>query len=292
MAQSGSPAGRLGILAGLGDLPFLAAREALKAGEDVLIFPYTDDPVPEDLQNRSHRVILTKMFTSVLRTMIHSGVDRLLLLGKAKRNLLYENPSFDLRSLWVLLKMKNQSDTNMFSYFSGIFLKKGIRIIPQNTYLKHLSLPVGRYGKKLSKRELDDVVFSLHYAKELNRLDIGQTVVAGSKAILSVEAAEGTDQCIRRGGKLYHEKGAVVCKIAKPDHDMRFDMPAAGYETLFSMKESGCRVIAIDSKNTLVIDPPEFLKCAKRFNISIVSIDPYNFNYKLLNQSPEKSSGR
>ena len=289
MAKSQSRTGKLGILAGLGDLPYHAAREAEEQGEDVLLFPFTNNPVPDDLKDRSVPVVLTKMFTSVIRTMVRSGVDRLLLLGKAPRNILYDNPSFDLRSLYVLLKMKNQSDTNIFSHFAREFAKNGISILPQNLYLKQLFLPHGRYGKALSRREAADVLYGIQYAKELNRLDIGQTVVAGNKAILSVEAAEGTDSCIRRGGDLFRKKGAVVCKIAKQDHDLRFDMPTAGFETLSSMKESGCRVLALDAKRTLVLDPVEFIKTAKKFNLSIVSLDPYNVQEKDINRQPVKN---
>jgi len=277
--------GKLGILAGLGDLPYLAAREAIRNGEEVLIFPFTNSPVPGDLQHLSHPVIITKMFSSVVRSMVRSNVEYLLLLGKAPRNLLYDNPSFDLRSLYVLFRMKNQSDTNIFSHFSKIFLKNGIEILPQNRYLNQLHLPQGRYGKSLSKQEIADIIYGIQYAKEINRLDIGQTVVVGKKAVIAVEAAEGTDACIRRGGDLFKKKGAVVCKIARIDHDLRFDMPAAGHETLLSMKESGCRVLAIDSERTLILDPVKFIEDAKRFNITVVSLDPYNLDMKLLNRS-------
>jgi hypothetical protein len=277
--------GKLGILAGLGNLPFIAAREALMREEDVLLFPFTSDPIPDDLKHLSRPVILTKMFTSVVRTMVRSGINRLLLLGKAPRNILYDNPSFDLRSLFVLLKMKTQSDTNIFEYFSKVFEKNGIRILPQNEYLKQLFLPQGRYGNSLSKREITDIVFGLEYARELNRLDIGQTVVVGNRAVLAVEAAEGTDACIRRGGDLFKKKGAVVCKIAKSDHDLRFDMPVAGYDTLLSMSESGCRVLALDSEKTLVMEPGKFIANAKSFKITVVSLDPYKTNLKLLNNA-------
>jgi len=112
------------------------------------------------------------------------------------------------------------------------------------------------------------------YAREINRLDLGQTVVAGQKAILAVECAEGTDSCIRRGGELFKKKGAVVCKVAKINHDARFDLPVTGKSTLESMRDSGCRVLAIEAGRTLVLDHKDFVRTAEKFNITIIACNP------------------
>jgi len=265
---------RLGILAGKGELPWLAVRSAQQAGEDVRVFTFTDEPPPTEFVNITQPVILTKVFTSVMRSMKKENVDRLILLGKATRSILYDNPRFDLRSLFLVARMASQSDYSLFDYVSREFEKSGIKIIEQTTYLSHLFLGKGRYGKKCTTKELQDVVFGMIHAREINRLDIGQALVVGNKSVLAVECAEGTDNCIKRGGHLFHKKGASVCKVAKINHDLRFDVPVTGVSTLESMKEAGCRVLAIEASCTFVLHHSEFVRTAKKYGITILALDP------------------
>ncbi len=269
-----SPEGRLGILAGRGELPWIAARRARLMGEDVHIFSIYDDEPPAEFRDVNHRIILTKLYSSTIRIMKKWEIRRLILLGKATRDILYDHPRFDLRSIILLARMASQSDYSLFDTVSREFEKKGIHIIEQNKYLKELFLPSGRYGRKCTLRELHDVSFGMYHAREINRLDIGQTVVVGKKSVLAVEGAEGTDNCVRRGGELFHKKGAIVCKVAKINHDMRFDIPATGAATLKTMKEAGCRVLAIESARTFVLDPPGFITAALKAGITVLAVDP------------------
>ena len=267
---------RLGILVGSGELPYIAARNALACGEDLRLFNFTSEPAPPDLLQYTTEVILIRIFSSVIRSMKRQGVKRLLLLGKAERAHLYGNRpwSFDWRVLFLLARSANQNDYTIFDVLSQEFEKRGIRIIPQETYLLDQFLPEGRYGKKCTDREVADIVYGISYARELNRLDVGQTVVVGKRSVLALEAAEGTDRCIRRGGELFHKGGAVVCKTAKRDHDPRFDVPVTGLATLASMRDSGCRVLAIETGRTFVVHPYTFLEQAREFGITVVSLDP------------------
>ena len=275
--QPRSPAGgRLGILVGTGELPYVAARNALAAGEDLRLFNFTPDAPPPELRPYTTQVVLIRIFSSVIRAMKREGVTRLLLLGKADRAHLYANKpwSFDWRVLFLLARSANQNDYTIFDVLSREFEKRGIHIIPQHTYLQDQFLPEGRYGKKCTAREVEDIVYGISYARELNRLDVGQTVVVGKRSVLALEAAEGTDRCIRRGGELFHGKGAVVCKTAKRDHDPRFDIPVTGLATLESMRASGCRVLALETGRTFVVEPHTFLSRAREYGITVVSLDP------------------
>jgi len=265
---------RLGILAGRGELPWTCAREAIAAGEDVRVFCITPEPPPADLAHLTVRVILTKLYASVFKAFRSQGVKRVILLGKATRDILYEKPRFDLRTVLLLARMTNQSDTSLFQSVMKAFEKHGFTLLPQDTYLGKLFLPPGRYGPGPRKKEIEDVSFGMIYAREINRLDLGQTVVAGQKAILAVECAEVTDSCIRRGGELFKKKGAVVCKVAKINHDARFDLPVTGKSTLESMRDSGCRVLAIEAGRTLVLDHKDFVRTAEKFNITIIACNP------------------
>ncbi len=268
--------GRLGILVGTGELPYLAARNALAAGEDLRLFPFTNEPPPDDLRQYCTQVVLIRIFSSVIRTMKAQGVKRLLLLGKADRAHLYRNRpwSFDWRVLFLLARSANQNDYTIFDVLSREFEKRGIHIIAQDSYLQDQFLPEGRYGGRLTKREIEDIVYGMEYARELNRLDVGQTVVVGKRSVLALEAAEGTDLCIRRGGELFHGRGAVVCKTAKRNHDARFDIPVTGLSTLESMSASGCRVLAIEAGRTFVVNPVVFLEQARALGITVVSLNP------------------
>ncbi|MCB1318961.1 MAG: UDP-2,3-diacylglucosamine diphosphatase LpxI, partial [Leptospiraceae bacterium] len=218
MKDTGS--GRLAILAGRGELPWIAAREALARGEqDLRIFCISDEEPPEDLRDFAEPVVLTRLYSSVFRSFRRHGIKRLLLLGKATRDILYNKPRFDVRTVLLLARMLSQSDYALFENVAREVDKLGITIINQDEYLQHLFLQPGRYGKKLTTEQLKDIEFGLQHAREMNRLDIGQTVVVGKRSVLAVEAAEGTDQCIVRGGDLFHNKGAVVCKLSKEQHD-------------------------------------------------------------------------
>lgn len=264
--------GRLGIIAGRGELPWIAAREAQRRGEDFRVFLVSSDPPPEAFADVSEPVLLTRFYTSVLAALQREKIGRLLLLGKSTRDVLYDRPSFDLRTLWMLARMPNRNDYTIFQTIERALAKRRIRVIPQTDYLSDCFLDEGRYGKRLSSRELEDIPYGMLYAMEVNRLDIGQCVVVGDRTVFAVECAEGTDRCIERGGELFHKKGAVVCKVSKRNHDPRFDLPTAGTQTLETMKRAGCRVLAIESNSTIVVQKKEFLKKAKELGITIVSL--------------------
>ncbi len=290
-AELNKPAGNpVGIFAGKGDLPWRAARNVLRSGRDLRIFHYADSEVPADLREYVIPVVITQMFRSVIRSIKKEKVKEIVLLGKAERSILYNNPSFDLRTLWTLARMKSQSDYQMFSVFADIFHKNGIIILPQYTFLRDMFLPEGRYGKPLSAKELEDTSFGIHYARELNRLDIGQTIVCGNRSVLAVEAAEGTDQCIMRGGSLYKNRGAVVCKTAKVNHDERFDIPVVGEQTLNSMKESGCRVIAVEAARTFIMEPEKLLPRFAEAGITLMALNPDESDLPRLKQLNRKEA--
>jgi UDP-2,3-diacylglucosamine hydrolase len=287
--QSSHTKAPIGIFAGAGEMPFRAARNVLSQGDDVRIFHYTNQEVPSDLKEYVRPVVITQMFRSVIRTIKKERVKKIVLLGKAERSILYSNPVFDLRTLWTLAKMKSQSDYQMFSVFADIFHKNGIIILPQDEYLKDMYLKEGRYGKSLSAREIEDIEFGVHYAREMNRLDIGQTIVTGNRSVLAVEAAEGTDKCIERGGGLFRNKGAVVCKVAKSNHDVRFDIPVVGTKTLESLVSSGCRVIAVEASRTFILEPESLLREINKSGITLVALNPENTDKKYLNKLNKKN---
>lgn len=273
---------RLGILAGKGELPWIATKNAILKGEDPIVLLLTNESPPEEFRDRTHKVILTKFYTSVIKTLKKFNVTRIVSIGKIHKTILYENSKFDLRTLFLLFKMHNKNDYTIFLYLEKVLSKYNIQILPQTLYLEECFLKEGRYGRKLTNRELEDISFGMFYAKKINELDIGQCVVVGDKIIWAVEGPEGTDECIKRGGQLFKKKRGVVCKVAKKNHDPRFDIPVIGIQTLYSMKDSNCTVLAIEANSTIVVNKEEFLNKAKEFNITVFSIQNNFFDKRYL----------
>ncbi|HMW05639.1 MAG TPA: UDP-2,3-diacylglucosamine diphosphatase LpxI [Leptospiraceae bacterium] len=264
--------GRLGIIAGAGDLPHIAMREAIRQGEDPIFFSILEsDFHPGDFKERCMPVYITQI-GKIFKLCKKNNVDRILLLGKVKKEIILKTYRFDLKTITILAKMLNQNDYTFFEVAAKEFDKEKIQIISQKTYLKPLLLPEGRYTKsKLSKSKLEDIEYGMNMAHNLATLDIGQTVVVTQKMILAVEAIEGTDETIKRGGELSRKKGAVVCKSTKANQDERFDLPTIGIDTLQNMHSSGCDTIAIRANETIVVNPKEFIQEANKLKINFIS---------------------
>ena len=256
-------------------MPWIAAQNALQRGEDVRIFYPQGVKVPQSLQNIAQEVIVTKLYASLLAALRRQNVRRLVMLGKFPRELLYNSRGFDLRTLWLITRAWSQSDYSIFKIGEKLFKHNQIEVLPQTGYLQNFILPEGRYGKKLNWREVKDVLFGIQHAKALSQWNIGQTVVVGNCAVLALEAVEGSDRCIRRGGQLFApRKGAVVCKVARDGHDIRNDMPTIGLHTLKQMQRVSCRVLALDATCSIVVELAKVLAYAKKYKISIVSVEP------------------
>ncbi|MBE7412315.1 MAG: UDP-2,3-diacylglucosamine diphosphatase LpxI [Leptospiraceae bacterium] len=264
--------GRLGILAGGGELPFIGMKEALSNGEDPIFLGIRES----DFQAREFEARTVYCYIAKIGKLIQickkEKIDRLLLLGKIKKELLFRSLKYDLKAITLLAKMINKHDYTIFKIISDEFLKNKIEILSQKKYLQSLLLSEGRYTKKkLSKDTLCDIKFGMDYAKKLTELDIGQTVVVFNQTVLAVEAVEGTDETILRGGKLSNKKGGVVCKSAKKNQDDRFDLPGIGIHTLQYMKESGCSTLAFHAGEALVVNPKEVIDFAEKNKIDLVS---------------------
>ncbi len=279
--------GRLGILAGGGDLPFVGIREAISNGEDPIFLGIKEsDFEAGEYSQRTIYCYIAKI-GELIRICKKNDINRLLLLGKIKKEILFKSLKYDLKALTLLAKMINRNDYSIFKIIADEFLKNKIEIISQKTYLNSLLLSEGRYTKKkLSKDMLSDIGFGMDYARKLTELDIGQTVVVLNQTILAVEAIEGTDEAILRGGNLSNRKGAIVCKSARKDQDNRFDLPGIGIQTLRSMKESGCSTLAFQAGETLVVNPKEVIEFAEKCKINLVSFG--NSGVRILNGNQKR----
>ena len=262
----------LGIIAGNGVYPLLLADAARKAGvEKVIAAAFTDETDPE-LEHRVHRIEWMRVgqLNRLLKFFNQNEVHHAIMAGQiAPKNLFDLRP--DLKALLLLRKLKQRNAEAIFAAIADELSSVNVDLLPATTFLEDCLASVGLIvGPKLSGREEEDVDLGWKVAKEIARLDVGQTVIVKNGTVVAVEAFEGTNDAIKRGGALARE-GAVMVKVAKPNQDMRFDVPVIGVETLGVAAEAKLRVIAVETGKTLLLERDAIAKLADRSKISIVA---------------------
>jgi DUF1009 family protein len=263
---------RLGIVAGNGDLPAAIAVEARAKGYS--IFAVGLDPLADkalsSVVDEIKYVNVGKLGT-IIETLKKAGVEKVVMAGKVPKSLLYKSRiTPDLRAAKLLFSLKDRSDDAILLAVTKELEKDGITLLGTADFSPGLLTPQGVLTKKgPSKAEWEDIAFGWKVAKEIGRLDIGQTVVVKGHAVMAVEAIEGTDEAIKRGGAFAGE-GAIVVKVSKPQQDMRFDVPVVGMDTLGAMRKVHARVLAVEAKKSILLNREKMIAEADRAKISIV----------------------
>jgi DUF1009 family protein len=261
----------LGIIAGNGVYPRLLADAARKAGVKKIIaaaFTSETDPALEqhvDVLEWMRVGQLNRLLTFFRTHNIHHAI----MAGQiAPKNLFDLRP--DWKALMLLGTLKERNAESIFVAIADELAKIDVELLPAPTFLEDSLAASGLIaGPKLSRNEEDDVVLGWRIAKEIARLDIGQTVLVRNGTVVAVEALEGTNDAIRRGGELAGS-GAVMVKVAKPSQDMRFDVPVIGVETIRISAEARLRVIAVEAGKTLLLERDAIVDLANHSKISIV----------------------
>lgn len=269
---------RLGLLAGVGTLPFEFVQTVKKQGHEIVCIAVVPD-VDTRLRSYSDKYFEINVFklNKILKTLCEANVKEVTMLGKVTKEYLYKRKLVipDLRTVKLLNKLRKldfKDDTIMLALVDELE-GSGLKVMDQTKYLKPLMPPPQIFTHAMpSEEQMDDIAFGFKTAKLIGQMDMGQTVVVKDKAVMAVEAIEGTDACIRRGGKLAG-KGAVVVKVAKPNQDPRFDVPAVGLDTLNAMIETKCKVLAIEAEKTLFVDRFDVMDKADEHDIVIVSVN-------------------
>jgi DUF1009 family protein len=261
----------LGIIAGNGVYPRLIADAARKAGvTKIVAAAFTDETDPVLNQ---HVDVLEWMRVGQLGRLLKffrsQDIHQAIMAGQiAPKNLFDLRP--DLKALMLLGKLKERNAESIFAAIAGELAKIDVHLLPAATFLEDSLARSGLIaGPKLSPRQEHDVNLGWNVAKEIARLDVGQTIVIKNGTIVAVEALEGTNEAIKRGGMLARE-GAVMVKVSKPNQDMRFDVPIIGVETVRIAVESGVRVIAVEAEKTLLLERDAVVNLAEAASISIV----------------------
>ncbi len=264
----------LGMITGNGTFPELVLKEAKSQGLRIALCAIQGetDPQLESFADTTHWIKLGQL-GSLTDFFKREHIRQAVMAGKiTKTNLLKGDVRPDFDMIKALAKIKNHSDDSLLGAIADHLDSKGIKLLSSVSFLTDESLPKSGVltKRKPSKEELADIEFGWKLAKEIGRLDIGQTVVIKNEAVLAVEAIEGTDEAILRGGRLGSGDVTVV-KVAKPNQDMRFDVPTIGLKTLDAMIQAKARVLAFEAGKTILLDRKQLIEKANDHKISIIS---------------------
>lgn len=262
-----------GLIAGDGMLPVKMAQYAKENGFEVVAISLSNDNY-RDLKKYCSKVysFCPGEALKIEEALKSEGIKQLTFLGKVSKSILLKRPKFDQKAVDFLKKAVRLNDDKVMLMIIEELENIGITIIDQTTFIKNLMIPSGVLGKvQPTPEQAEDVNYGYWLAKETGKLDIGQSVVIKDKMIMAVEAIEGTDRCIRRGCRLA-KKNACVIKVAKPNQDKRFDIPAIGLKTLKTMKKYHASLIAVEAGETIIVDQEAVIKYADRNNIVIMAV--------------------
>jgi len=265
----------LGIIAGNRSLPLLFAREARAQGVKRLVavgYEGETDPALEELVDELIWLRVGQL-TRTIAAFAKRGVRRCVMVGQiTPRNLFQMRP--DLRAMTLLLKLRHKHAHSLFGAVAEELERAGVKLIEPTPWLRR-RMP-GRgflLGRKPTPEERRDLELGFRIAKEISRLEIGQTVVVKDGMILAVEAFEGTDRCLERGGELAGPKGgAAAVKVAKENHDMRFDIPCFGHQTIETCARAGIRILGVERDKTLMLEEEEVRAAVKKHRFAVVAL--------------------
>jgi len=273
----------IGLLAGSGRFPFVFAEKAHSLGLQLVTLGLHYEASPELARYSTHFYWAgVARLGRMIRLYKRHGVERLVMAGKvSKHNYLHAPwkllallPDWHTIKFWYFRwRADNRDDTLMLGLIAD-FARNGLHFDSALNLCPELLVPHGILTRRsLSPRERADIAFGWELAKKMGDLDVGQSVVVKEKAVLAVEAIEGTDRAIARAGELCRAGGFVVVKVAKPRQDMRFDVPTIGVKTIATLHQAGGRVLAIEANRTIVLDQQETVALADQHGITIVALD-------------------
>lgn len=266
----------LGLIAGNGRFPFLVLEAARAAGHAVTIIALREEASPELESEASrapaaalHRISLGQLGTWI-GLLKRAGVTHAVMAGQVKHTKLFADIVPDMLALGVLMRIKSKNTDAIIAGVADVLRERGIELIDSTAFLAPLLAAEGVLTRRPpSDEERADLDFGYRIADTIAGMDIGQTIAVKSAAVVAVEAMEGTDQVIARAGQLAGP-GVRIVKVAKPNQDMRFDVPVVGVATIRAMQAAGATTLSVDASRTLMIDGDAIVAAADAADISIV----------------------
>src|SRR5438552_7635894 len=265
---------KLGLIAGNGKFPFLVIEGARKAGAQVAVAAIREetDPEIERLADSLTWVGIGQL-GKLLRFFKDEGVEQVIMAGQVKHVQIFSSAIPDVRMLKMLLRLPRRNTDALIGAVAAELASEGIELIDSTHFLRDQLPQPGVLTKRTpDARERSDMDYGLEVAREIARLDLGQTIVVRDRACIAIEAMEGTDAVVRRAGQLVSGRLTVI-KVAKPDQDMRFDVPVVGVPTLETMNECGATCLCITAAKTLMFNREEMIKLANAKKIVIIAVE-------------------
>lgn len=270
---------RIGVIAGSGQFPIIFSKAARAKGYAVYAVAYLKeaDSLLEDYVDAIQWIHLGQI-KRLIKFFKQNCINEAVIIGAIEKPRMFSDVRPDLKAISLIAGLRHTLDDGVLSAFAKMLEKENIKILPSTLLLPDILAEKGVWTKKKpSRSERADIELGWSLAKEIGRFDIGQCVVVGGGTVLAVEAVDGTDSTIKRGGHLGNGN-AVVVKVCKPNQDTRFDIPAIGIKTITTMHESGAGVLVIEAGKTVVFDKKEMIDRANKDGISIVAMKNNNSN--------------
>jgi DUF1009 family protein len=267
----------LGIIAGNGRYPILLAEAARARGvKRLAIVGFAGETASEVKKLADdYTQLRVGQLGGLCKYFQNQKVRHAIMAGQIKPGNLFDlRPDF--KALLLLARLKERNAETIFGAIAEELQRAGVELLPATTFLEDSLAPSGHIaGPKLSRRQEADVALGFRIAKETSRLDIGQSVLVKNGTIVAVEAFEGTDAAMERGGRL-GKGGVVLVKVSKPNQDFRFDVPVLGARTMEQARDSSVKVIACEAGRTLLLDRKLILEQAERWGIALIAVDGSN----------------
>jgi len=271
--MTGNASDKIGIIAGGGQFPLLFARAVRRHGLKVYAAAHqgeTDETLADQVD--ALQWVRLGQLGKIIDFFKKEGVIKTVFIGSITKTNIFRDVRPDLKGLGLWNKIDIKQDDSILRAIAERLAKDGIEVVASTSYVPELLFPQGILSrKKLTKEQKNDIVFGWKIARAMGSLDIGQCVVVRNQTVLAVEAIEGTDAAIRRGGTLGKEN-AVVVKLKKPNQDLRFDLPAVGEKTIISMLEVKAAVLAVEAGYALFFDRESVIRAADAAGIVVVGV--------------------
>ena len=264
----------IGLIAGGGQFPLLFSEAAIARGRRVVAICHQNETAAE-LADRVDAACWVKLgqLGKIIKFFRSKGVQETVFCGTITKTRIFKDVLPDLKGLTLWNKIDTRLDDAILRAVAGVLEEEGIKVLASTCYLEHLFFPKGILTRKQpTNKQWEDIRFGWDIARQIGRLDIGQCVVVRDKTVLAVEAIEGTDAAIKRGGELAGSD-AVVVKVKKPDQDFRFDLPATGTTTIATLADVKGVVLAVEAGQSLVFDRDAMVAAADRAGIVIVGLE-------------------
>lgn len=270
--SSGFPK-KIGLIAGGTSYPVLLSKQAKKKGVDIYVVGIKGLTLKE-IENFTkciHWIEFGKL-SALIEFFKKNDIHHAIMAGNVKKADIFKDIKLDPLTLKMLQGARDKSDMNLLDVLAGVFRRHGIELLDSRTFLEDYIPKKGCLTKSVPESSRwEDILFGWKVAKAISAFDVGLTVTVKDKVVLAIEAVEGTNEAIKRAGK-YGGGGFVVVKVARPNQDMRFELPVVGLETIKLMMKVKAFVLAIEAEKTLFFDFKEAIQEAERNNISIIAL--------------------